>query len=129
MSIDDDELLLLTHITAEKKAVRMLFIGDVELIIVTKGRQGVTLYTKTSSFDSPGFNVEVLDTTGAGDAFIGAFLYQIALEGFINVNKIDNYLHFSNAVGALATTKMGPTGSIPIKEEVKAFIANANPVL
>lgn len=129
LKVSDDELLFLTHITSEEKAVRMLFIGDVELIIVTKGRQGVTLYTKETSFYSPGFNVTVIDTTGAGDAFIGAFLYQIALEGFINVNKIDNYLQFSNAVGALATTKMGPTGSIPTKEEVKAFLANANPVL
>jgi fructokinase len=129
LKVSDDELLFLTHITSEEKAVRMLFIGDVELIIVTKGRLGVTLYTKKSMFYSPGFNIEVLDTTGAGDAFIGAFLYQVAQEGLIDANKYATYLQFSNAVGALATTKMGPTGSIPTQEEVNVFLTKANHVV
>jgi len=107
----------------------MLFIGDVELIIVTKGKNGSTLYTKSHQYSSNGFNVEVVDTTGAGDAFIGAFLFQISRDGYIDYDKIETYLQFSNAVGALATTKIGPTGAIPTLAEVNAFLEKAKHVL
>jgi fructokinase len=123
LKVSDDELLFLTHIEDEKKAVNMLFIGDVEIIIVTKGRLGVSLYTKETSYYSPGFQVDVVDTTGAGDAFIGAFLYQVLQEGRIIPSHLESYLIFANAVGALATTKMGPTSSIPSLIEVKAFLS------
>ena len=65
------------------------------------------------------------DTTGAGDSFIGSFLYQVAeedntLESLINLpeEKVKEILTFSNATAALTVCKRGAIGALPTKEEV-----------
>ena len=78
---------------------------------------------------SPSFKVQAQDTTGAGDSFIGSFLYQVAegdntLESLVNLPKenIKEMLSFSNATAALTVCKKGAIGALPTKEEVLALI-------
>ena len=66
--------------------------------------------------------------TGAGDSFIGSFLYQVAeddntLESLVNLSeeKIKEILTFSNATAALTVCKRGAIGALPTKEEVLAL--------
>jgi sugar/nucleoside kinase (ribokinase family) len=65
----------------------------------------------------PGFPVEVVDTTGAGDVFHGAFLYGL-LQGW----EAGDILRFANAVSALKCTALGGRSGIPRVEQVHAFL-------
>ena len=63
-----------------------------EVVIYTKGTEGAEFITKERKIFSPSFKVQAQDTTGAGDSFIGSFLYQVAegdntLESLVNLPK------------------------------------------
>lgn len=130
VKISDEELEFITGISDEKDALNFLFQGDVEVIIYTKGTNGAEFITKERKVSSPSFKVETKDTTGAGDSFIGSFLYQIAeddntLESLVNLQeeKIKKILTFSNATAALTVCKRGAIGALPNKNEVLSLIA------
>ena len=112
----------------ETKALSFLLQGDVEVIIYTKGTNGAEFITKERKVFSPSFKVQAQDTTGAGDSFIGSFLYQVAendntLESLVNLpeEKVKEILTFSNATAALTVCKRGAIGALPTKEEVLAL--------
>ncbi|KEK21750.1 carbohydrate kinase family protein [Bacillus gaemokensis] len=125
VKISDEELTFITGISDMEKAIESLFIGDVKAVIYTKGVQGAELYMKDKQYQSNGYLVVVQDTTGAGDAFIGGFLYKL-LEKNVRQQNIEEILHmhwqeiltFANASGALTTTGKGAISSIPIKEDI-----------
>lgn len=130
IKISDEELAFITGITNEKEAIENLFTGDVKAVIYTKGANGADLYTKNAKYESTGFKVEVQDTTGAGDAFIGGFLYKLLEKGVNHDNLIDvlnehhqEILTFANASGAITTTGKGAISSLPTKEEILNFIS------
>jgi fructokinase len=129
IKISDDELTFITGIEQEQEAIQSLFQGDVEVIVFTKGAHGATVYTKQNQYMSQGYKVEVVDTTGAGDAFIGGLLYQLLRNGVTQSNllsilqaKHEEILQFANASGALTTTGKGAISSIPTKEDIKTLI-------
>ena len=125
VKISDEELEFITGIKDEKEALDSLLTGDVKVIIYTKGTNGAEFITKERKVFSPSFKVEAQDTTGAGDSFIGSFLYQVAegdntLESLVNLpeEKVKEILTFSNATAALTVCKRGAIGALPTKEEV-----------
>jgi bifunctional ADP-heptose synthase (sugar kinase/adenylyltransferase) len=65
------------------------------------------------------FRVKAVDTTAAGDAFMGALAC-----GLAENKPIREALRFANAAGALATTKLGAQPSLPFRKEVKTFVKN-----
>jgi sulfofructose kinase len=86
---------------------------------VTRGDQGILWLDKDGMHEQPSFSVEVVDTTGAGDVFHGA--YTLALgEG----KSIPEAMRFSSAVSALKCTHQGGRAGIPTRSEVDAFIAD-----
>lgn len=117
VKISDDELFFITGIQDVNQALESLFVGNVKLILYTKGKNGATLFTKNYHVSVPGYDVPAIDTTGAGDAFIGGFLFYLSRYN-INIDHLDQkigykILNFSNAVAALATTKEGAIDSLP----------------
>lgn len=129
VKISDEELFFVTGIENEKEAVSALFRGRVQIVICTKGAKGATLYGRNFTYSDDGFDVNVQDTTGAGDAFIGAFLYLLLknevkpfqLEAFCKESH-EKLLSFANACGALTTTGKGAISSLPTQEEIVTFI-------
>ena len=122
LKVSEDEIEFITGLSNEEKAIEFFFRYDIKYLIITRGSNGVTLYTKDQRYDIDGLKVEVKDTTGAGDAFIGAFLSKLA-EDDITVNneseKIKEYLIFANQVAAVTTTKLGAMDAIPLLEELE----------
>ncbi|MGE8079958.1 carbohydrate kinase family protein [Peribacillus loiseleuriae] len=125
IKISDEELSFITGFEDEKEAISSLFTGHVKMVIYTKGAAGATLYGRDFSYTSKGYSVNVQDTTGAGDAFIGAFLH-LLLESGISSSQLEEFarkhheelLTFSNACGALTTTGKGAIGSLPTKKQI-----------
>lgn len=110
------------------QAINSLFIGRVKVILYSEGKNGSTLYLKDYKKHYDGFKVNTIDTTGAGDAFIGAILYQLQKQN-LDLSKMtlemwDKIMVFSNAVAALTTTKKGAIPSIPTHSEVQSFLSS-----
>lgn len=131
VKISDEELEFITGISEEKAAINSLFTGDVQAVIYTRGSAGASLYLKDSSVTAGGFSVEVQDTTGAGDAFIGALLYRLIAAGtdqstLLNVlaDNGEDILLFANAAGAVTTTGKGAISSLPSKNQIDEMIKN-----
>ena len=85
---------------------------------MTLGRDGALVYQGGRFFYSPGFVVETVDTTGAGDVFHGAFAYAL-LAGW----EIPRALDFSNAMAALNCTALGARGGIKSQAEAEQLMA------
>lgn len=125
VKVSQDELAFLTGFDDELVAIKSLFVGFVKVIIVTKGQNGSTLYFKDidAVITHPGFSVDSIDTTGAGDAFMGAFLKQLS-ENNLVLNQYNSYdiLKVSNAYAALSTTKLGGMENIPSISALETFL-------
>lgn len=129
VKVSDEELTFITGIKDEQEALQSLFKQRVKCVIYTKGKDGAVLLMKGFNVAHHGFKVEAIDTTGAGDAFIGSFLYQLAeLEKITDLTEegARDMLTFSNAFAALTTTKHGAVESLPTIEATKAFIHQQN---
>jgi sulfofructose kinase len=86
---------------------------------MTLGRDGALAYHAGRFFYSPGFVVETVDTTGAGDVFHGAFAYAL-LAGWEMARALD----FANAMAALNCTALGARGGIKSVAEAAQLIAS-----
>jgi sugar/nucleoside kinase (ribokinase family) len=85
---------------------------------MTLGREGALVYQQGRFYYSPGFVVETVDTTGAGDVFHGAFIYGLLADwGMARV------LDFSNAMAALNCTALGARGGIKSQAEAEHLMA------
>lgn len=98
------------------KARQMLSFGP-QVVIVTLGREGCLAVTAGDEVRCPGFSVEVVDTTGAGDCFNAAFL-TAHLSGW----SLERTATFATAAAALSVTGLGPRGNLPTREQVLEFL-------
>lgn len=107
--------------TADERAVAKRCFGlGVRAVLVTRGAGGSAVYTPGYSAEVRCIDVEVEDTTGAGDAYTGAVLSRLAgrpLEECLQPGTIDQIIALANVVGSLTTTKKGGIESIPTVEE------------
>ena len=122
LKVSEEELFDITGIPNEAVAVRSLFRGKVKLIFVTKGKNGAAAYTKTvyacASVDK---SSPVVDTTGAGDSFIGTMLYQILERGGIDgltEKELTNMLQRANRAATYVVAHEGAIPAMPTRKEV-----------
>ena len=87
----------------------------VNSLIVTLGSQGSMYMNKNIHKFYSAYKVKAIDTTAAGDSFIGGFLAKL------ENNNIDEAIEFGTKVSALAVTKKGAQTSIPTLEDVEKF--------
>lgn len=109
--ITKEELRLLTN-TTEVDGVQMLISTGVEIVIVTKGKDGCTVVTPKNRFDIPPQHTHVVDTTGAGDALAAGFLYGL-LHGF----HVETSAKIGTMVASYSISAIGGRDGIPSKEE------------
>lgn len=93
---------------------------DVPTILITLGADGAVFRTDGAEIRTPAFNVDPVDTTGAGDTFLGAFLAGMDMR-----KAPAEALRRAAAAAALQVTKPGAGEAIPTLEELEAFLAMA----
>ncbi len=118
-----EEAQLLSGKEDLKEASGYLHEVGAKIIVITLGKDGTYLSMDGFSTLVPSIKVSPVDTTGAGDAFIGCLLYQIAELNDFNTIFQDNGLlvqmiEKANKAGALTTTKYGAIVALPTLEEI-----------
>ena len=100
-----------------KMAKKLLDIG-IKNVAITLGPKGLFFKNRNEEFWMDAFRVNVIDTTAAGDTFLGA------LASGLSENKpIREALKFANGAGALATTKLGAQPSLPLRKDLEVFLS------
>jgi ribokinase len=101
----------------EAAAAREVRRSTEQIVVVTLGSRGALAVVASDLVAVPVFSVDVVDTTGAGDAFVAGFLVGRWLAG-----DVAEALRWGCAAGALATTRRGAQPSMPTFEEVSALL-------
>lgn len=119
---NESELEILTGLPVENEAqieaaASTLIEKGLKNVIVTMGSRGVMWVTKDNTQMVDSHKVNAIDTTGAGDAFIGCFAHY-----FVNNGDVLHAINMATAFAALSVTKRGTQTSYPNKEEVEQFL-------
>jgi ribokinase len=103
-------------------AARKIHQMGVGTVIITLGSKGAFLYTGGETGELvKGFQVEAVDTTGAGDAFNGGFAHALSI-GY----SVKEAMTFAHAVAALSVTKIGTAPAMPYKHEIEALLSKTS---
>src|SRR5713226_1035062 len=103
-------------------AARLLQTTKDKIICVTLGKRGVLAFIEGEPLIIPGRTVEAVDTTGAGDCFVGAVAAQLA-----GGTSIREALAYANSAASICVHRMGAAPSMPTAAEVEAVIAASRP--
>ena len=106
-----------SDLSSADRAAKILFDKGVQNVLITLGSQGVYLNDGKQSEIIPAYQVNAIDTTGAGDAYNGGLVAALA-EG----KSLKEAARFANAVAAISVQRLGTTPSMPTREEIDAFI-------
>jgi fructokinase len=136
VKLSQDELEFLSGTRDLKAGMKALWRAQssqgegTRLMIVTLGAQGCAYRTATDFGQIPGYRVDTLDTTGAGDGFLAGLLAELlwpngqhALDTGLTFEResIERALRFANAAGALTTVRHGAIPALPSRAEVEAL--------
>ena len=115
--LTDDELGLLCDEPDSASALRMLLERGPHMIVLKHGAAGCSVITAAERHSYPGFEVQAIDTVGAGDSFAAAFI-----AGLLRGQSTADAATLANAMGALVTTRRGAGTRIPPREELLAML-------
>ena len=123
---NETEATLLTGIEvidaeSAKEAAKILLNRGVENVIITMGKQGAFVMNKEVTITIPGYPVQAVDTTAAGDTFNGALAVALA-EG----KEVTDAIRYANKAASLSVTREGAQPSIPFKKEVQKINNQSN---
>lgn len=110
-----------TDLESAARASRILIRHGAKHVVLTLGPLGAFACSPTREFHVPGFPIRAIDTTAAGDAFIGGLAVSLLDGAGLQPEKV----RFANAAGAVAATRMGAQSSLPNRSEVEAMLASA----
>ena len=120
-----DEMPFIFGTEDERAAASRCFDGGAKAFIVTRGAGGSAFYTPEYSKEASPIAVRVEDTTGAGDAYMGAVLSRIAGTGSLSERLspsfVDETILLAGVVGSITATKKGAIESIPSLDEARRF--------
>ena len=110
--------LKVTDPASAETAARVLQNRGAGMVILTLGGQGLVAVSAEQVIFLPAYPVEVVDSTAAGDAFIGGLAVSLSQGA-----ALPKALRFANAAGALAVTRLGAQTSLPTRQEVLDFLS------
>jgi fructokinase len=125
VKVSDEEIKLISEQEDLNKGIEVFHSLGAKLVAVTLGAEGTLISNGEYSAIVPSIKINSIDSTGAGDAFVGAVLLKIAeLEKpkslVKDFDKLKDIVTFGNRVGALVCTKIGAIAALPSLEELEA---------
>lgn len=125
LKVSDEELMIISGEKDLLKGVESLHLCGASTVAVTLGEKGTFISNGKKQKLIPGIKVKAIDTTGAGDAFVGAMLYQLAKESepkriLTEFERLEEMTLFCNKVAGIVCTKIGAISALPTYEEVLA---------
>lgn len=134
LKISEEELLFITDtddLINGTQYLRDKF--NIDLIMVTLGAKGCFYRYKNNTGSLPTYDVKTIDTTGAGDAFLGGLLFKILEKEKklreLSADEVHDMIDFANAVGSLTTTGKGAIPAMPTLAEVVNCMNNSRKLL
>lgn len=122
LKVSEEEAMIITREKDIEISAKMLVKYGAKFVIVTLGSKGAILCHGNNIEYLPSKPVDMLDATGAGDAFIGTVIAQIAKNckesSQINARQLKSFIEFGNKVGAITVQKYGALDAIPYFNEV-----------
>ncbi|MGH4117703.1 ribokinase [Clostridium sp.] len=109
--------ILANDLESAKKAAEVFLSRGVKYVIITLGSKGAALITKERAELIPAILVKAVDTTAAGDSFIGAVSSKLGTEE-LSYEHIKKAIVFANKVSSIVVQRSGAQPSIPTKKEV-----------
>jgi len=129
LKVSEEEALLLTGKSSPEEAAKILSEHGIALVCVTLGEKGVLARFKGFDISIPGIKVKVVDTTGAGDAFFGTLMQQIACSPekleTLEKGELTLMLRTANAAAALCVQARGAIPALPDRERVLKELARS----
>jgi sugar/nucleoside kinase (ribokinase family) len=111
------EAAMLTGLETDEQGCQ-LWASQGKTVVLKMGAKGCRIYSGEQVMDIPGFAVQEVDPTGAGDSFCAGFTVAM-----LEHMPLEEAGRFANAVGALAVTKLGPMEGAPSRQQVTEFLA------
>lgn len=126
VKVSDEELMIISGTKDIRDGIAVLHQIGATVVAVTLGKEGTLISTGKAIEIVPSIKVDSIDSTGAGDSFVGATLYQLSIEEepkrvLQDFEQLKKIISFSNKVGAIVCTKVGAINALPTKEEVSQF--------
>lgn len=97
-----------------QRTVEYFFQLGIGTVLITLGEQGTYYATEGASGIVPAYKVQAVDTTAAGDTFIGAFVSQLKRD----LSNLEQAIQFSNKASSITVQKKGAQAAIPTRDEV-----------
>jgi fructokinase len=116
---------------SDDAVLERLWRGKARLLLVTDGAEPMRWFSRSARGTVQGYAVEAVDTTAAGDAFVGGLLARLAAENVTpatfdalvaDTARLDELIRFAAACGAITATRKGSFTAIPDQAEVRAFM-------
>lgn len=121
LKVSEEELTLITGQTDFEAGAQQLLEMGPALVLVSLGAKGAYYRNRSNGGWLPAYRVETIDTTGAGDAFVGAMLWSLKDKTLEEIGSMElgGIVDFANAAGSMTTTRGGAIPALPTLEEIQ----------
>ncbi len=121
IKMSEEEIRLLTGFEGEIEASEALIEKGVRIVIITLGEKGAIVRGDEGYVYAKGEKIKAVDTTGAGDAFMGAFLYKLSQKEALDVNEkeLKEFTEFANKVASFCVQRRGAINAMPTIEQLQ----------
>jgi fructokinase len=125
LKVSEEEMVLLTGETDLEKGAALLAQNGPAIVLVSLGAKGAYFRCAHGAGRRFTYDVKTVDTTGAGDAFLGAVLYRLRDKNreelkAVSTGELEDIVDFANAAGSLTTAKRGAIPALPAPAEIEA---------
>lgn len=128
VKVSDEEIRIISGKEGLEEGIKIFHELGAKVIAVTLGKEGTLISNGTNMATVGSIKIKSIDSTGAGDAFVGAVLYKIAQQEkprdilLSDFEKTKEIVAFGNRVGAIVCTKLGAIAALPTLDEVENCI-------
>lgn len=126
MKLSDEETAMLTGLPSVEDAAKALMENGIQCVAVTLGKAGALVGVNGEVCVSEGYDIPAIDTTGAGDAFWGGFLYKVLASGKqpqqLTLSELQSFGRFGNATATLCVQRRGGMPAMPTLAETQEFM-------